>query len=146
MSARAVCNLNIYIQWATRSTFPFFVIIKKKIHPVVCQVQSETFKLCVRDKQALVSLSNPPWLTFLYASRCSPMTTKGGTRLTAAEMEFTWGPEVLTAVIMKMYVFWLTRPCSPLTMNLCLWRGTHRLHLKGRRINQETDQREAGRK
>jgi hypothetical protein len=44
------------------------------------------------------------------------------------------GFEVLTAVIMKSAIFWDITPCSPLSVNRC-FRGTSRLHLRGREIS-----------
>jgi hypothetical protein len=53
------------------------------------------------------------------------------------------GFEVLTAVVMKSFIFWDITACSLLKANLrCL--GTYRFHLQGRRISQARNQREAG--
>jgi hypothetical protein len=52
------------------------------------------------------------------------------------------GFEVLTAVVMKSYVFWDVPPCSPFKINR-RFGGTCRLHLEGRRISQAGNQREA---
>jgi hypothetical protein len=45
------------------------------------------------------------------------------------------GFEVLTAVVMKISIFWDTTPSSPLKDNRC-FGGTCRLHLQDRRISQ----------
>jgi hypothetical protein len=55
------------------------------------------------------------------------------------ELERMWkelvvGFEVLTAVVMKIIIFWDITPCRPLSVNL-LFGGTYRLHLQGRRNN-----------
>jgi hypothetical protein len=51
------------------------------------------------------------------------------------------GSEVLTAVVMKSYIFWDITPCSPLKVNLRFVEEC-RLHLHGRRVNQAINQNE----
>jgi hypothetical protein len=55
------------------------------------------------------------------------------------------GFEVLTAVVIKSFIFWDITPCSPLKVSRLFGR-TYRLHLHGRRISQARIQREAGSK
>jgi hypothetical protein len=55
------------------------------------------------------------------------------------------GFEVLTAVVMKISIFWDITPCTPLKVNR-RFGGTNCLHLQGRRINQVRNPREAGSK
>jgi hypothetical protein len=50
--------------------------------------------------------------------------------------------EVLTAMVMKRFVFWDITPCSPLKVNR-RFGGTCRIHLQGRRINQARNQHES---
>jgi hypothetical protein len=45
------------------------------------------------------------------------------------------GFEVLTAVVMKNFIFWYITQCSPLKVNWRI-RGTYRLHLQGQRISK----------
>jgi hypothetical protein len=40
----------------------------------------------------------------------------------------------------KSSIFWDMTPCSPLELNWC-FRGTYRLHLRGKRISQARNQR-----
>jgi hypothetical protein len=51
--------------------------------------------------------------------------------------------EVLTAVVMKISIFWDVMSCSPLKVNR-RFGGTCRLHLQGWRISQARNQHEAG--
>jgi hypothetical protein len=55
------------------------------------------------------------------------------------------GFEVLTAVVMKISIFWDITPCSPLKVNR-RFGETYRLHLQGRRVSQKRNQSEAGSK
>jgi hypothetical protein len=55
------------------------------------------------------------------------------------------GFEALTAVVMKISIFWDITPCSPLKANRQFGR-IYRLNLHGRRINQARNQNEAGSK
>jgi hypothetical protein len=50
--------------------------------------------------------------------------------------------EVLTAVVMKSYIFWDTTPCSLLKVHRRFGR-TCSLHLQGRRISRARNQRES---
>jgi hypothetical protein len=49
--------------------------------------------------------------------------------------------EVLKAVVMKSPIFWDIRPCGPSKVNR-RFGGTYRLHLQGRRISRESNQRD----
>jgi hypothetical protein len=49
------------------------------------------------------------------------------------------GFEVLTAVIMKITIFWDITPCSPLSVNR-RFGGTYCLHLQGRKISRARSQ------
>jgi hypothetical protein len=60
----------------------------------------------------------------------------------SSSYSFTIGFQILTAVVMKSSVFWEMTPYSPLKVNWS-FGGTCSLHLLGRRISQETDQRES---
>jgi hypothetical protein len=53
------------------------------------------------------------------------------------------GVQVLTALVMRSYVFWDITPCSPLKV-IRRFGGICSLHLKGRRISRERNQRENG--
>jgi hypothetical protein len=55
---------------------------------------------------------------------------------------FTVGFEVLTAVIMKSFIFWTITPCSPAETKRRLG-GTCRLYLQGRRVCLAGNQHEA---
>jgi hypothetical protein len=55
------------------------------------------------------------------------------------------GYEVLTAVVIKNYIFWDITPCSLLKVNRC-FGGTCRLHLQRRKISQPRNQHEASSK
>jgi hypothetical protein len=49
--------------------------------------------------------------------------------------------EVITAVVMTIFVFWNIAPCSSVNVSWC-FRGSCRLHLQGRRVNQARNQHE----
>jgi hypothetical protein len=53
------------------------------------------------------------------------------------------GFEVLTAVVMKSYIFWDITSCSPIKVNR-RFGGTYRLHLQGRRITKQKTSVKAG--
>jgi hypothetical protein len=50
--------------------------------------------------------------------------------------------QVRTAVVMKTSVSWNLTPCSLLKVNRC-FGGIFRLHLQGRRLSKERNQRES---
>jgi hypothetical protein len=52
--------------------------------------------------------------------------------------------EVLTAVVMKTSTFWDITPCNPLKVNRRFGETCH-VHLQGRRISQERNERESRR-
>jgi hypothetical protein len=52
------------------------------------------------------------------------------------------GFEVLTAVVMKITIFWDIMLCSPLNVNRH-FGGTYHLHLQGRRMRRAKNQRES---
>jgi hypothetical protein len=58
---------------------------------------------------------------------------------------YSVGLEVLTALVMKSYLFRVITLCSPLNVN-GLSRGTCRLHLQVQRISQTGNQYEEGNK
>jgi hypothetical protein len=55
----------------------------------------------------------------------------------------TVGFQALTAVVMKIYIFWDITSRSPVKVNL-RFGGTRRLHPQGRRVSQARNQCVAG--